>query len=96
MTKDFNKFTGRKSLHETMDEAVSSAKRSIEKIKSKVENLEVEKPHITAEERQDVTDRAVELARWLDEQVEKQSKLEKSVDPVFDPAELAKKLKKLQ
>ncbi len=41
----------RKTLHEGMSEAVASAKRSIEKLKSKTENLEEVAPHIKAEER---------------------------------------------
>ena len=54
-----------------------------------------EKVWITEEERNDVLDSAKELTKWLDETVEKQSKLAKHETPVFDIEELKKKLKKL-
>ena len=64
------------------------------KIEDKVNTLKEDKPYITEEERNDVTDTGNELLKWVEEQLEKQSKLAKHETPVFKTDELSKKLKK--
>ena len=95
LQKDFDVYTGRKDLHENLDELVKKAKSKIDKIEEKTEALKDEKVWITEEERKDVLDTAKDLTKWIDESVEKQSKLAKHEKPVFDIDELKKKLKKL-
>ena len=94
LTKEFTTFTSRKTLHETLDAVVKKARDSVAKIEDKVNTLKEDKPFITEEERNDVTDTGKDLLKWVDEQLEKQSKLAKHDTPVFKTDELSKKLKK--
>ena len=65
-------------------------------VKIQIEDLKTTKTWITDEERQDVTDKIAEIRNWLKEQLEAQAQLKLSEDPVFQSADLMKKMAQLK
>lgn len=86
LTKDYEKYTVRKTLHESLDAIVTTTKATISKVKDKVATLSAleEKAFIAEEEWNDVLDTATEVEQWIDESLEKQAALSKSEEPAFD------------
>lgn len=95
LKKDFEVYTSRKELHETLPSIISKAREDIKKIETRTKKLETDKPHITEEERNDVLSRASELTEWLDAEEKKTVSKSKNEDLTFDQAELKKKKQKL-
>lgn len=97
LTKEFDKYTARKTLHESLDALVTDTKASVEKVRAKVATLSAleEKAFIAEEEWNDVLDTATEVEQWVDESLEKQAALSKSEEPAFDQEAMEKKVAKL-
>ena len=93
LSEEFRTYVSRKEEHELRETVVATAEKGLEAYEGKVEELKTAKPWVTEEERQDVTDKIAEIKAWLQEQIEAQSKLELSEDPVFKSEEAVKKLK---
>jgi len=97
LTKSYEQYTNRKTLHENLDAIVETTRNSIQRVNEKVAALQIDekKAHIADEEWQDILDTASDVSKWLDEAVEKQSTQAKHEEPTFDEAEMNKKVNKL-
>jgi hypoxia up-regulated 1 len=96
MTDLFDTLNNRKVQHAERDTVASTADKGLEAYEAKIEDLKTTKTWITDEERQDVTDKIAEIRNWLKEQLEAQAQLKLSEDPVFQSADLMKKMAQLK
>ena len=96
LSAELKTYLSRKEEHALRETVAATADKGLEAYEAKVEELKTAKPWVTEEERQDVTDKIAEIKAWMQEQLEAQSKLELSEDPIFKSEEAVKKLKQLK
>lgn len=92
----FDSLNNRKVQHAERETVAATAEKGLEAYEAKLDDLKTTKTWITDEERQDVTDKIGEIRNWLKEQLDAQAELKLSEDPVFQTADLMKKMAQLK